>query len=60
MVREDFDVMGGSFEVMTLFFESLNDGKKLSIIDIIVSFSFNEGFQHKCYWVPESIVTFLG
>jgi len=44
MVREDFDVMGGSFEVVTPFFESLNDGKEFLIIDIIVSFSFNEGF----------------
>jgi len=44
VVREDFDVVGGSFEVMTPFFESLNDGKKFSIIDVIVSFGFNEGF----------------
>jgi len=42
VVREDFDVMGGSFEIMMPFFESFDDGKKFSIIDIIISFSFNE------------------
>ena len=44
MVREDFDVVGGSFKVMTPFFESLDDGKKFSIVDIIIVFSFNKGF----------------
>ena len=42
-VRKDFDVMGGSFEVMMPLLQSLNDGEKFSIVDIIVSFSFNEG-----------------
>jgi len=42
MVREDLDVMGGAFEVMMPFFESLDDSKKFSIIDIIISFGFNE------------------
>jgi len=60
VVRKDFNVMGGSFKVMTPFFESLNDGKEFSIIDIVVSFGFDEGFRHKHHRVPETIITFLG
>jgi len=60
VVREDFDVMGGSFEVMTPLLESFNDSKKFSVIDIIIAFSFNKGFRHERYRVPETIIPFLG
>ena len=42
MIRENFKLIGTTFEVMSPFTTSLDDSEKLAIIDIIVPFSFNE------------------
>jgi len=42
MVREDLELMGATFEVVSPFSKSFDDSEEFSIIDIVVPFSFNE------------------
>src|SRR5882724_13235680 len=42
MIRENFKLMGTTFKVMSPFTKGFDDGKKFSIVDIIIPFSFNE------------------
>ena len=44
MVSEDGDRMWGALQVLFPFAQSKDDGEKLSIIDIIISFHCREGF----------------
>ena len=48
MVSEDGNRMWGVLQVLFPFAQGKDDGKKLSIIDIIVSFCCREGFGEVC------------
>ena len=48
MVSEDGDRMWGVLQVLFPFAQGKDDGEKLSIIDIIVSFCCREGFGEVC------------
>ena len=42
VIREDLELMGTAFKVMSPFTKSFDDGEKFSIIDIVILFGFNE------------------
>ena len=42
VVGKDFELVGATFKVVSPFTKSFDDGEKLSIVDIVVSFSFNK------------------
>ena len=48
MVGEDGDRMWGALQVLFPFAQSKDDGEKLSIIDVIVSFCCREGLGEVC------------
>ena len=50
MVSEDGDRMWGALQVLFPFTQSKDDGEKLSIIDVIVSFCCREGLGEVCAW----------
>jgi len=60
VIREDFELMGTAFKVMSPFTKSFDDGKKFSIVDIVVPFGFNERLGHEGDGMPKTIRTVLG
>ena len=42
MIREDLELMGTSFKVMSPFTKGFDNGEKFSVVDIVVPFGFNE------------------
>ena len=51
VVGDDGDEMGGSLDVLFPFLQCENDGKEFTIVDVIVSFSGNEGLGEIGTWV---------
>ena len=60
MIGENFKLMRTTFEVMSPFTKSLDDGEEFLIINVVVPFSFNERLGHEGDGVPETIRTMLG
>ena len=59
VIGKDFKLMGATFEVMPPFMKSLDNSENFAIIDIVISFSFNERLGHEGDGVPETIRTML-
>ena len=60
MIGKDFKLMGTTFEVMSPFMKSFDDGEEFLIINVVVSFGLNKGLRHEGDGVPETIRTMLG
>jgi hypothetical protein len=45
MIGEYYDRMGISFKIMPPCFQGMDDGEKLSVIDLVVSFGGIKGLQ---------------
>ena len=56
MICPDFDVDGGTCEVVSPFFEGEHDGEEFFVVDLIVAFCHHEGFGHEGYWSPFAIL----
>ena len=52
VVSDDLDVKGGSVEVMPLRLQSIDDGKELPIVDVIVLFCWDERLGEVGIGVP--------
>src|SRR5882762_2074045 len=59
MIRENFKSVGTSFEIVSPFLQSFDDGQEFTIIDVIVAFSLNKRLRHEGDWMPKSIGTGL-
>ena len=42
VVSEDLDGEGGTMEIMSPGFQGTNDGKELSVVDVVVAFCWDE------------------
>src|SRR5882724_11037572 len=59
VIRKDFKLVGTTFEVMPPFTKSFDDSEKFTIIDIVISFGFNERLGHEGDGMPKTIRTVL-
>ena len=55
VIHQDSERMGSTFEIVTPFLESVDDGKKLAVINIIVAFCIVKGTRHESNQMPIAI-----
>jgi hypothetical protein len=52
MVGPDLDGMPSTFEIVPPLFESSDNCKHLSVVNLMILLYRIEGFRYKCDWVP--------
>src|SRR5882762_4720539 len=55
VIRENFESMGTPFEIVSPFFQSLDDGQEFAIIDVVVALSLNKRLRHEGDRMPKSV-----
>ena len=55
VIHQDSERMGSAFEIVTPFLEGADDGKKLTVINIVIVFCVIERARHESNWMPIAI-----